>query len=432
MKIIIVAGLVVTIATIAIIAMVIFSNVLSTNLPIFDTTMSTPTQNPIASVLVENKTISALVADTNNLFALEFYKHIVSSEEENNKNIFFSPVSIRVAFSILYEGARENTAQQIQDVLKIESDDITRHQKVAHTLSSLNRNESSSTLEMANALWIANWFNLYDSYISISRDVYLATAERVDFATDTDASVKKINDWAATKTHDKIDKVVEKRNIDANTAMVITNAIYFKGSWLTEFSVNDTIKSTFWKNSKYGTDVDFMNMKETFAYTTSDDAQILKLPYKDDRLSMMIILPNDKDGIYELEKNISLDLIKKWNQSVQPKEVKVSIPKFTIDENYDLKKLLIEMGIVDVFDSNLSNLSGIADVTGQNLVVTQASHNAYVSVYEEGTEAAATTTIIVTLTSAGLEFIVDHPFLFLIQDDENGTILFLGKIMDPS
>ena len=428
------SSIAITITTVAIIvvATVLFS-ISSTDLfdsdPFVSSRSSSP-PNSLVSIYVGDYTIPDLVADTNNQFAIEFYKRAAADTDEN---LFFSPISIQSAFSIVYEGAQEKTAQQIQDVFQFESDDIKRYELAARTISSLNHNDSSSTLEVANALWIADWFSPYDSYISIAKGIYYATSEPVDFIDDKTASIKKINDWAANTTYGKIDKIITESDVSDRTAIVINNAIYFKGSWVDPFSVNKTKESTFWRDSTDSVNTDFMNKRAKFYYTLSDDAQILRLPYKSDRLSMMIILPNDRDGISTLEKNISINLIKKWNQDVYPKNLQISIPKFTLSTNYDLKKLLIEMGITDVFDEKLANLSGMSYVEPErNLFVTKASHDAYVDVYEEGTEAAAVTSLVLGLQSKPPSFVANHPFLFLIQDNASGTILFLGKIMDPS
>ena len=386
--------------------------------------------SPFGITSVGNDPIPDPIADANNQFAIEFYKR---AADDNDDNIFFSPISIHVAFSVLYEGAKENTAQQIQDVFEFELDETTRHELIAHTLSSLNRDDSSAILEMANALWIADWFNPYDSYTNIAKDAYLATAEPVDFIGDKTASVKKINDWVADKTYDKIDKVITVGDVNDKTAMIITNAIYFKGSWVDPFSTDETKESIFWRNSTDSVNTNFMNKKSMFNYTASDGAQILRLPYTGDRLSMMIILPNEREGISALEENISADLIKKWNHNVHSTEIQVSIPKFTFGTNYDLKALLKKMGITNAFNDELANLSGIAHVeSGGNLFVSKAFHDAFVDVNEVGTEAAAVTTIVTARESGPKSFTADHPFLFLIQDDESGTILFFGKVMDPS
>jgi serpin B len=371
------------------------------------------------------------IAATSNKFAIDFYRQISDTPE----NIFFSPVSMYLAFSILYEGAGENTAQQIQDVFGFEPDKDARHNSVSHFISSINQDDPHIELNTANALWIADWFEPYDSYTSVARETYLSTAEKVDFL-DADDGVKKINQWASDNTNGKIDKVITPDNVDSLTSMVINNAIYFKGTWKTQFPEDDTAESTFWKNSEDSVDVDFMTVLGRFDFGLLDNARMLKMPYDGDRLSMLVILPDDTDGLKQLEDSISHEQIRQWTQNLyNQREVLVSIPKFQIAEKYILNEPLMNLGMPDVFSPDNANLGGIADISsGNNLYVTAAIQDTFIDVNEEGTEAAAVTTIISareSLPPPPPRFNADHPFLFIIQDDESGTILFMGKISDP-
>ena len=217
--------------------------------------------------------------------------------------------------------------------------------------------------------------------------------------------------------------------------MVINNAIYFKGTWLTQFLPENTKESDFWISETNNVTTNFMNMQDYFNYTKSDGAQVLKMPYEGDRLSMLVILPDERHGIKQLEENLSAEQIEKWKQELRPTDVVLSMPKFKMNTNYDLVPPLKDLGIYNVFNPKSSNLSGIADTVGNGLFVTGASQAAFVDVNEEGTEAAAVTTIIGGITSVPPPpeyFIADHPFIFLIQDDESGTILFMGRMHDPT
>ena len=233
--------------------------------------------------------IPASIAKANNEFAIDFYKQI-SNDTDNH---FFSSLSMYTAFSILYEGARGNTADELAETFGFETDDTIRHNDTAHMISSINRNDRHATLTMANALWIAKWFSLYDSYSGIAHDTYKSTAKTVDF-TDPKDSVDRINKWAADNTNNKIKKVVTPNDVNDLTAMVINNAIYFKGTWLTQFLPEDTKESDFWLSETNNVQTDFMNMKDYFNYTKSDGAQVLKMPYEGDRLSMLVILPDER------------------------------------------------------------------------------------------------------------------------------------------
>ena len=371
------------------------------------------------------------ISSANNQFAVDFYKQILDTEV--GKNIFYSPASMYVAFSLLYEGAKENTAQQMAHVFGFESDAFARQNATAHALSSLNRDDDYATLEMANALWIADWFAPYESYLDITRSSYLADSQTVDF-TDENDSVKRINDWAAEKTNDKITEVIGKNDVNGGTAMVINNAIYFKGTWLIQFAEEDTKKSEFYTGDTQSVNTDFMNMRGGFNYTHSDGAKVLQMPYKGDRLSMLVILPDDPD-MREFEESLSAQQIQKWTDNLWNQELIVSMPKFETRTKYQLNDPLIAMGMPDVFISGVADLSGIVSTEGGNLYVSKAVQDAYVKVNEEGTEAAAVTTIISVYTSVPPpppKFIADHPFLFVIQDDESGMILFMGRISNPA
>ncbi len=374
------------------------------------------------------------IISTNNDFAINFYKTIYNDTDYKDKNIFFSPTSMIVAFSMLYEGAREDTATQIEDVFGFDPDTQSRHDTITELMTSLNPQDQRVTLTLANALWVAKQYELYESYTDTIRNVYLADVENVDFIDPTDG-VAKINSWADDKTNGKIKKVIDPQDVNVLTLAVLNNAIYFQGNWLTPFSEDDTVKKNFWTGTSY-VGADFMNhlYPVSFKYVAIDDVQLLQLPYEGDRFSMLIILPNDPDGIATLEESISSDMIKEWRDALYYDTVLVSLPKFETSTKYELNKPLKEMGMPDAFDKVESNLLGIADVSGLpgNIYVSNATQDAYVKVNEKGTEAAGLTTMTLTIESAPYHFNANHPFIFLIQDDQSGAILFMGKIVDPT
>ena len=378
---------------------------------------------------LDSAAIPSDLASANNDFAVDFYKQ--ASNKDDNDNIFFSPTSMLVAFSLLYEGANENTADEIKKVFGLESDPIIRHNSTAHLMSSINQDDQYATLNVANALWVADSFEPYDKYLSVSRETYLASVEKVIFGGGDPPAVKIINDWAAENTNNKIPEVILKGDVNDLTAMVITNAIYFKGTWLTQFQEEDTEESDFWTSNTDSVRADLMKQEGRFDYMQSDGVKVLKMPYEGDRLSMLVVLPEDRDGIDSLEESLSSELIKKWQQELYSGEIKVVMPKFTTKTSYDLIPLLKNLGMLDVFNPGGADLKNIGS-SAANLFVSTASHDAFVDVNEEGTEAAAVTTIIDQFMSESPRFIADHPFLFIIQDDESGTILFMGKLSDPT
>ena len=374
----------------------------------------------------------------NNGFAVEFYKRLPVGE-----NTFFSPTSMYVAFSALYEGAKGDTAAQMQDVFGLDPNDETRRNSTAHAMASINRDDPDATLEMANALWVANWFEPYQSYLDVARGTYLADVETVDFE---GGGADKINQWASDKTHGKIKKVIDSQSVDEFTAMVISNAIYFKGTWVTQFPESDTRESAFWTSDTENVTADFMNVRGEFEYIRSDGSQVLKMPYEGDRLSMLVILPDERSGLVGLAETLSAEQIAEWSEGLRHQEVVVSVPKFEMRKSYGLNPILMGMGMTDAFNKKLANLTGIAQwdrdpidiaLGDFNLFVDSAKQYTYINVDEEGTEAAAVTTIEIGITES-LEptpittFVADHPFLFVIQDDETGMILFMGSVVDTT
>ena len=400
--------------------------------------LTSQTAPPNALVAVDavshngTQTIPQSLASTNNAFAVDFYKQILDAESD--QNIFFSPVGMHLAFSLLYEGAKGETAEQMERVFGFESDESLRHNVTSYALSSLNRDDFHATLTMVNALWITDKYEIYESYLDIARSTYLAGAQTVDF-TDENDSVKRINKWAAEKTNDKITKVIDKDVVNKDTVMVINNAIYFKGTWLTKFIEEFTKESKFHTDATHSVNTDFMNVEDAFNYTHSDGAQVLQMPYLGDRLSMLVVLPDDPD-MREFEEYLSAQQIQRWTDNLSHQEVIVSMPKFDMRTNYNLNDHLTAMGMPDAFDPDNADLLGIAYV--KPLFVGQATQDAFIKVNEGGTEAAAITAIPTITVGSPFSlsprpmFIADHPFLFVISDDESGMILFMGRISNPA
>ncbi len=376
----------------------------------------------IGYMAVESAVIPQSIADANNKFMFDFYGQV----SNNADNIFFSPTGMYTAFSVLYEGARENTAIQMEDVFGLEPDEALRHNATAHMISSINRDDPDATLDIANAVWLNE--PPHESYIETARNIYHADAEHIPLDAE---GAGMINDWASEKTNGKITDVIDAGSL-ADALMVITNAIYFKGTWVSHFDPKETRPLDFKTNSTVSVKTDFMNMEDTLNYAQMDGVQVLKMSYKGDRLSMLVILPEDTDGISALEGRLSVELLEEWRQNLNPVQVIVSIPKFTMSTHYDLNGPLITLGMPDAFSNDTANFQGIFPHSFIGL----ATQDAFVDVNEEGTEAAAVTTAGIILDSSSHSpqtprFIADHPFIFMIQDDESGTILFMGRLSSP-
>ena len=401
----------------------------------------------------QDAVIPADVATANNNFAVSFYKQISGEEKNHGQNLFISPLSIYTVFAMLHETALGNTAAQLADVFEFDSDMASRHGMMAQTVGAVNREDPQATLDMANALWVSNGMTPYESLVDITGNVYDADAEQLDFG-NKDASAARLNEWAAENTRDKIPKIIEPSQLDPNTKAVLTNAVYFNATWKSQFVPEKTHTDDFWISQNDASKAEFMIKNRHFEYASADEVSLLRMPYLGDRFSMIVILPDDRDGIENLTEQLSAEQIAGWTNAMKNEKVTVTMPKFTTKGSYDLIPSLIEMGVTDVFDSFEADLGCISPAamyeTSPNLLpaslkkmafpeslplfIYKAQHDTFVDVHEAGTEAAAVTAL---YGSAGSNtppkiFKADHPFLFAIQDDQSGTILFMGRIMDPT
>ena len=364
--------------------------------------------------------------DANNQFALDFYSKLSAESNDNEDNIFFSPVSISTAFAIAYEGANGNTADEIRNVFHFQQDDDKRRNSFLAMIESLNEGDDNKgyKLRLANALWLAEGFEPHNEYVDVARDYYDSKVTTVDFSS---GGVDLINDWVNDKTEGKIEKIFSPDPANSAIQMAITNAIYFKGTWSEQFDKEKTKTDNFYLNSDTTVKVPLMELKTTFLnLARTDQARILELPYEGDKISMLILLPDEIDGIASLEKSITTNNLKKWTGDFEEMKTRVYLPKFQLETTYDLASLLQELGIYDAFGN--ADFSGISN---SDLFIGKAIHKAFVDVNEEGTEAAAATGMAM-LQSGPIEFRADHPFVFIIQDKDTGQILFMGKIVDPT
>ncbi len=386
--------------------------------------------NPASPTFDDPKDLSELV-NASNLFALEMYAELANPSD----NLFFSPYSIFTALGMTYEGARTKTADEIRAVFHFPADDQTRWSLFKSLIERLNANDSGCDLSTANALWIQQDFNILNAYVSTLQNNYQAKATNVDYATAAESARLRINGWVENQTGGKIKDLIPPGLLTSNTVLVLTNAIYFKGSWLTEFNRSLTKEMDFHPDASTTVRASMMvraDDESRFNYTEADGVQILKMPYSGDKLSMLVLLP--KSGtVSSLEKKLTPDKLAQWRGKLDEQRVNVYFPRFKLETKYFLSENLTHMGMPSAFTpaADFSGIDGMRD-----LFISAVIHQAYVSVDEKGTEAAAATAVIF-LRSSVIEpavpaFKADHPFIFLIQDDETGNILFMGKVADPT
>ncbi|MCK4339529.1 MAG: serpin family protein, partial [Candidatus Cloacimonetes bacterium] len=254
----------------------------------------------------------------------------------------------------------------------------------------------------------------------------------VDFIVACEDARNQINEWVEQKTKDKIKELIKPGILDPLTRLVLVNAIYFKGKWEKEFEKKLTKDTPFWLTPEDSIHCPMMQQKGSFNYCENDSLQILELPYLGDDLSMIVLLPREVDGLKKLENCLTIDNLNKW-MNVSYQEIKVYLPKFKITSGFSLGKTLYDMGMTDAFIPYKADFSGMNG--SKELFISKVIHKAFVDVNEEGTEAAAATAVVMLKAVAPKQPIVfraDHPFVFLIRDNHSGSVLFLGRMVDPT
>jgi serpin B len=373
--------------------------------------------------------ISAVI-DANSQFAFDIYSEL--NREEGN--LFFSPYSISVALAMVYEGARGTTAEEIQSVFHFPTESLSRRTAFAAIHRQLNAANATYTLSVANALWAQHDYKFLDEYLNTLRHDYAGEATNVDFQQATEAARETINHWVEENTKQKIKDLFPPGSLDDMTRLVLTNAVYFKGTWVRQFDNTYTRDEDFRVNPTTTLKVPMMRHATdegvTFRYAETETLQVLEMPYEGETLSMLVLLPKN-DDLTALENSLSTERLKEWNAKLTEQDVVVFMPKFMFNSKYFLNDMLATMGMPTAF-TDKADFSGM-DGT-RNLFIQTAIHQAFVDVNEEGTEAAAATGVSVKVASSGPPvpiFRADHPFLFIIRDARNGQILFFGRVINP-
>jgi serpin B len=335
--------------------------------------------------------------------------------------------------AMAHAGAKGNTEKELAKVLHLSSKGPLLHQSFKELYSRFKdiQSKKSINLKIANALWIQSEYKFIQDFAKLCRDNYLSDLFYVDFEKKPMKTRFKINRWISEQTENKIKDILQPDSIDDLTRLILTNAIYFKGNWLKQFEAVDTKDDIFWQTPEKKIEIKMMFQEDYFGYKETADLQVLEMPYVGKDLSMIILLPRKKNELSKLEEQLSVETLKEWIYNLLVGEVTVFLPRFKITSKYSLKSVLGSMGLEETF-TNRADFSGMADE--MKLWISEIAHNSFIQVYEEGTEAAATTLVSVALgCSIGQipEFRADHPFLFIIRENSTGFIIFLGRVLEP-
>jgi len=387
-----------------------------------------PTQPPKSDDTGWSEEGAQEVIDANNQFALELYTELSKNGKEN---IFYSPYSIFAALGMTYEGAKGETKDEIKSVFHF-PEDSTLRPNFAKIYNDINKNEEDYELRTGNALWVQKDYPFLEDYINIVEKYYGGKVSNLDFVKETEKSRQTINSFIEEQTNGKIKDLIPKGVLDYLTRLVLTNAIYFKGTWQWEFNPKNTEEVDFKITPTDIVKVPMMYMKPEkakFNYADLEDLQILELPYKGEKISMLILLP--KDNLEDIQP-LTIEKLKEWKSQMKKETLdEIYLPKFEFDTKYFMKEILSDMGMPTAFemDADFSGMDGT-----KSLYIKEVIHQAYVKVDEKGTEAAAATGVVMELTSIMPKniFRADHPFIFIIQQNDTGNILFLGRVNDPT
>ncbi|CAL8312641.1 unnamed protein product [Lota lota] len=361
-------------------------------------------------------------------FAFALYKRL-SAKVAASKNIFYSPLGIATALSMLAAGAAGDTHSQLFSTLGYGGDQLTQTQvdeAYEHLIHMLGHNQKVQQLELGNALAMRNDFKPVDKFVADIKHYYAGETFNVDFANSAEA-VAKINEYIAAKTMDKIKDQV--KDLDPDTAMVLINYVFFRGTWEKTFDPAHTTKRDFQVDETTKVEVDMMKRTGRYEFYQDQDnhTTVIMLPYMGNT-SMMIVLP-DVGKMQEVEAYISSDYIRHWHDSLFRSSVDLILPKFSISAESSLEDVLKDMGVANAFDST-ADFSGM--FAGTKVKVSKVSHKAVLSVDEKGTEAVSSTTIEIMPMSLPDTMDLNRPFLVLIVENTTKSILFMGRISDPT
>ncbi len=376
------------------------------------------------------------LANDTNAFALSLYATVKKDEKAN---LFLSPYSVSAALAMTYAGARENTATQMEQALHFTLGQKRLHPVAGALYLDLNAAEKNGKkrgfqLSVANRLFAQKNYKLRADFMELTQHAYGAGVEELDITADAEAARQYINTWVEKKTNTRIKDLIPPKGV-RGSVLVLVNAIYFKGDWSHPFEKAATVNAPF-HAADGDVDVPLMNQTGEFGYFETDGVQGLELPYSGDELSMVVLLPKKAGALAQLEDALTPAGLQTMLTALAPQEVQVGLPKFKIKwGTVNLADAMQKLGMTDAFQAN-ANFSGITD-SPDGMFIGAIFHQAFVDVNEEGTEAAAATAVVMKPGGAPPArkepkvFRADRPFLFLIRERATGTILFMGRVLNP-
>ncbi len=409
-----------------------------------------PANNVSATQPSEEVSINRLAAAHNN-FGFELFRQLL--EREPGENIFISPTSVTLALSMTWNGARGETKEAMAQTLSLSGLTTEEVNKAsAFLLSSLRSADPKVQLEIANSLWARKGISFSSEFLKLNHNFYGAEVRTLDFA--SPAAIKTINAWVAQKTHNRIKSIISQ--LVSEEVLVLINAVYFKGKWASLFDKKLTRERNFYRADGTAKLHPLMHQEGEYQYYAGEGFQLVRLPYGKGQISLLVFLPEvwepeepapRQEGkkaiagrglaVLNLARRLTQENWKRWLDNLQEKKGEIALPKFRLEYEKSLNEVLKEMGMAPAFDWSRANFTGMMSaVTDMQFAISDVRHKSFVEVNEEGTEAAAVTAVKMIATAVPTQpekfvMIVDRPFLYAIQDEKTGAILFLGAVFDP-
>ena len=367
------------------------------------------------------------LVNANKKFAFKLFSQIL--QQDPDKNVFVSPSSVAIALSLLYNGASGETQKQMAEVLELKGMSLENINSNYQALQEILENQSKIELSITNSIWLREGFRLEPQFVKNNQQYYQAKVTELDFNQPQAKDI--INNWVSEETKGKIKEIIEF--LGRGDVLFLINAIYFKGNWTTQFDSNLTQEQPFYLKNGESINHPLMSQEGKYLYHENEQFQLISLPYGPEKtLSMYVFLPKDNSDLTEFIDNLTPENWQTWLSKLQQKKGFISLPKFKLEYEIKLNEALKAIGMTDIF----SRKANFKNMTPAQVCVDEVKHKTFVEVNEEGTEAAAVTSIGIRAVSINIEqpfsMIVNRPFFYAIEDHQTGTILFMGIMLEPS
>jgi len=372
------------------------------------------------------------------LWAIDLPVDLYKQAIKGNENVVISPYGTSYAFAIAFVGSKGKTSDEIAKVFGFSKNNRQFDSIMVSKLKSFREIAKNGNVELISsaALWPENKYKLGSSFLKRTQTIFDNSVKPVNFSDANDAC-NIINKWVTLSTKGKFNTIISPTDISPITNIIITSAVYFKGKWEKQFLKQSTTERPFFLSKANNIQAPTMNQTDNFRYWANDNIQFLQMPYIDNRISMSIVLPKQKDGLSTIEKTLLMDSISIWFSKSSTTKVEVFLPRFKFLTNTNIKQNLQQLGIESAFNYKSADFSGISGHQ-DSLFIEKALQKAFILVDEEGTEASSIDGILAGVGGLSSKlpppipvFRADHPFLFVINENSTGSILFIGRVMNP-